>query len=60
MEYHGDAFGYSPAMAATAIKSWKSVTPSSAAAVYNGHGDPAYADKLSFFYQMINSNKALQ
>ncbi|MDD2705620.1 MAG: hypothetical protein PHU07_09860 [Acidocella sp.] len=47
-------------MAATAIKSWKSVTPSSAAAVYNGHGDPAYADKLSFFYQMINSNKALQ
>ncbi len=56
----GMVLAYSPATVATAIKSWKSVTPSSAAAMYNGHGDPAYADKLSFFYQMINSNKALQ
>ncbi len=56
----GMVLTYSPATVVTAIKSWKSITPSSAAALYNGHGDPSYADKLSFFYQMINSNRPLQ
>ncbi len=56
----GMVLTYSPATQVAAIKGWKSITPSSAAALYNGHGDPSYADKLSFFCQMINSNRPLQ
>jgi LysM repeat protein len=56
----GMVLKYTPAKTVPVITSWRVITADSAAAMYNGHGDAGYADKVNFFYAMIKSNPALR